>query len=227
MTSFERQRGRPMYGCIKIIGYGVLAIVALLLLLVAGGYYYTGTERFALLVKARIERTLEWKLGRDVDIREVIVLRRQGRIILRDISIANVRGARRKHFATVKEVEITGGIESFRTRTIRLGRVDIRGAALNVEIFPEGAPLRHNFPSWRRSEPRRFQIARVEADKIWITNAAVELLDHRHDLHIVAATIDSELTPTIQKSLYKGTATSPAVMLRLKDYQPVRMTMAT
>ncbi len=227
VSSFERQRGRPMRGCIRLVGWGAVALLALLLLLVGGGYYYTGTERFALLVKARIERTLEWKLGRDVTIREVIVHRRQGRIILRDIAIANTPGARREYFATVKEVEIAGGIESFRTRTIRLGRIDVRGASLNVEIFPEGSPLRHNFPSWRRSEPRAFQIARVEADKIWITGAAVELLDHRHDLHIVAAKIDSELTPTIQKGLYAGTATSPSVMLRLKDYQPVALTMST
>ncbi|HEU5162030.1 MAG TPA: hypothetical protein VFV54_02685, partial [Thermoanaerobaculia bacterium] len=227
LSSYERQRGRPMYGCIRIIGYGALALIALVLLIVGGGYYYTGTDRFALLVKARIERTLEWKLGRDVTIREVIILRRQGRIILRDITIANVPEARRKYLATVKEVEIIGGIESFRTRTIRLGRIDVRGASLNVELFPEGTRISHNFPSWRRSEPRRFQITRVEADKIFITGTEVELLDHRHDLQITAGGIQSELTPTIQKSLYAGTATSPNVVFRLKDYQPVRLTMQT
>lgn len=227
VASYERQRGRPMYGCIRVIGYGVLALIVLLLLIVGGGYYYTGTDRFALLVKERIERTLEWKLGREVTIREVVVLRRQARILLRDITVANVPEGRRKHFAAVKEVEIIGGIESFRTRTIRLGRIDVRGASLNVELFPAGSRLAHNFPSWRRSEPRAFQVARVEADKIWITGAEVELLDHRHDFQIVAGGIQSELTPTIQKSLYVGTATSPNVLFRIKDYEPIRLAMST
>ncbi|HVR42688.1 MAG TPA: outer membrane protein assembly factor BamA [Thermoanaerobaculia bacterium] len=224
-SSFRRQRTRPIRGCIRLLGWGLIVLVMVLLLISGGAWYYFGTDNFAAVIKARVEQNLEWRLGRDVRIGRVVVSRSLGRVLLQDISIANVPGGRREHFAFVREVEIVGGIESFWTRTIRVGRVDVRDARLNVEIFPRESPVLHNFPSWRRGERRRFQITRVEIEKMFVTGADVELLDHRHDFHVVARSISSEVTPTLRKSIYVGDAESPSVTLRFKDYEPIALEM--
>ena len=225
-TSFERQKRRPIRGCIRRLGIGLLALIVILILAIVGTWSYFGSASFARYVATKVENFLEFKLGRDVTIGKVIVSRDPiGQITLRDITISNVPGATREHFATVDEVVIVGGIESFWTRTLRLGRVDVRGARLNVEFFPEGSPLTHNFPRWTPAQPRRFQITRVEVDRIFIAGATVELLDRERDLEILARGISSELTPTLSEQIYEGTATSPSVAVQFRDYEPLDLTM--
>lgn len=225
-TSFHRQRNRPIRGCMRLIGCGSLIVIALLLLTSGGAYYYLGTDHFARLIKRKIEANLEWRLGREVTIGRVILHRRDlDRVVLQNITIANVAGATRPYLATVREVELNGGLESFWTRTVRIGRVDVRDPRLNVEIFREGSPHPHNFPGWRRGEPRSYQIARVEIDSMLIEGAIVEMLDRRHDFDFLAEGIRSEVTPTFQKQIYEGRATSPRVTLRFKEYEPILLTM--
>ncbi|MFN2443852.1 MAG: translocation/assembly module TamB domain-containing protein, partial [Thermoanaerobaculia bacterium] len=225
-TSFERQKGRPIRGCIRLLGISTLGLVAFLILVVVGSWFYFRSASFARYVAAKVENFLEYKLDRDVTIGRVIVSRDAiGQIILRDITIANVPGATREYLATVEEVVIVGGIESFWTRTLRLGRVDVRGARLNVEFFAEGSPLSSNLPGWTSAQPRRFQITRVEVDRIFIAGATVELLDRRHELEILARGISSELTPTMQKQIYEGTATSPSVLVQWSDYERLDLAM--
>jgi outer membrane protein insertion porin family len=225
-TSFERQKRRPIRGCIRRLGIGLLALIVILILAIVGTWSYFGSASFALYVARKVENFLEFKLGRDVTIGKVIVSRDPiGQITLRDITIANVPGATREHFATVDEVVIVGGIESFWTRTLRLGRVDVRGARLNIEFFPEGSPLSHNFPGWTQAQPRRFQITRVEVDRIFVAGATVELLDRAHDLEILARGISSELTPTLSEQIYEGTAASPSVLVQFRDNEPLDLTM--
>src|SRR6476660_9432460 len=82
----ERQRKGPMWGCLRTIFIGSLVTLALIFLVVGGGYWYLGSASFAGLVKLRIEKTLENRLGRDVSIGSVEVVRtRPQRIILRDL----------------------------------------------------------------------------------------------------------------------------------------------
>src|SRR6185369_4691498 len=120
----ERQRRGPMWGCLRWMIGGVLALALLLTLIIGGGWWYLGTTSFADLVKLRIANTLETKLGRHVSIRDVQIIRgRESRVILYDLRIANAPGAARPDFATVKQLVITGGIDSFWGRKIRVGRI--------------------------------------------------------------------------------------------------------
>lgn len=215
-----------MWGCVRILGWISLVFVAILFLILGGGYYYIGTASFARYVAARIERTLEFKLGRDVTIGRVIVQRgKLDRVVLQDVRIANVPGASQPWLATVREVEIRGGIESFRTRTIEVGMVVVRDPRLNVEIFPEGSPLMHNFPGWRRGEPRGYEIVRVDIDRLVVENAAAQVQDRRHDIHIVATNLGADVLPIFRRGIYNGTAVSPDVFIRIKDYETAKLNL--
>src|ERR1041385_2233659 len=118
----ERQRRGPMWGCLRAILIGALILIGLLFLIVGGGYWYLGSSSFAGLVKLRIENTLGNRLGRKVTIGEVEVIRsRPQKIILRDLRIANAPGGVNPYFATVKEVVLTGGVDS-RSEERRVGK---------------------------------------------------------------------------------------------------------
>ena len=142
----ERQRRGPMWGCMKFFGCGGIALVALIAILVIIGWLYIGTKSFAELVQLRIQKTMESRLGRSVSIGSVEIERgRQSRIIINDVRIANVPGGKRRHFATVKQIIITGGIDSFWGRKIRVGRVDLIDPRMSFEVFKPGGPFDHNF----------------------------------------------------------------------------------
>src|SRR5919112_6870649 len=64
----QRQRQGPMWGCLRAIFFIFAGGLLLLFLVVGGGWWYIGTQSFADLVKLRVEKTLEAKLGRDVTI---------------------------------------------------------------------------------------------------------------------------------------------------------------
>ena len=65
---------------------------------------------------------------------------RQSRVIINDVRIANVPGGKRRHFATVKQIIITGGIDSFWGRKIRVGRIDLIQPRMSFEVFAPGGP---------------------------------------------------------------------------------------
>src|SRR5881394_2400161 len=110
----ERQRRGPMWGCMKWVGCSGFGLLALILLIIGGGWWYLGTSSFADLVRLRIQSTMEARLGRAVSIGPVQIERgRLNRVVINDVRIANVAGGKRRHFATVKQIIITGGIDSF------------------------------------------------------------------------------------------------------------------
>ncbi|HEY0143306.1 MAG TPA: translocation/assembly module TamB domain-containing protein [Thermoanaerobaculia bacterium] len=218
----ERQRRGPMWGCLKGLMwvFGVAAI--LLIVIFGGGWWYLGTTSFEGLVAARIEKTLEERLGRDVTIGSVQIVRtRPQKVILNDLRIANAPGAKTPYFATVRQIEIIGGVESFWSRRVKVGRVDIRDPHLWFEVFPEGAPLVHNFPQWKTTTvKRRFEILHLEIGKLFIANGAFDFLDRRHDISAVSKGINSTVTITSAQNLYAGVMSSPLVRVRLQDYEP-------
>src|SRR5437588_6756900 len=85
----ERQRKGPMWGCLRGIVIGAAALLTLIVLIVGGGWWYLGTNSFADLVRLRVEKTLEARLGRQVTIRDVDIIRgRESRVILKDVRVA-------------------------------------------------------------------------------------------------------------------------------------------
>src|SRR5258708_4600503 len=122
----ERQRRGPMWGCLRGLGCTAIGFFVLLAIVIVGGWWYLGTSSFAGLVRLRIEKTLEARLGRDVYIGPVTIERgRQSRIIINGLRVANAPGAVHPYFATASQIIVTGGIDSFWGRKIRVGRVDI------------------------------------------------------------------------------------------------------
>ncbi|HEX6161041.1 MAG TPA: hypothetical protein VF111_12795, partial [Thermoanaerobaculia bacterium] len=218
----ERQRRGPMWGCLKGLFWVFAVLAILLLVLVGGGWWYLGTTSFEGLVAQRIEKTLEERLGREVTIGSVQIVRtRPQKVILNDLRIANAPGAKTPYFATVRQIEIVGGVESFWSRRVKVGRVDIRDPHLWFEVFPEGAPLVHNFPKWKTTTTkRRFEILHLEIGKLFIANGAFDFLDRRHDISAVSKGINSTVTITRAQNLYAGVMTSPLVRVRLQDYEP-------
>lgn len=212
-----------MWGCLKglvwVFGIGFL----LLFLIIGGGWWVLGSANFADYVRKKIEATLEAKLERDVTIGSVEFVRtRPQKIILHDLRIANARGAVAPHFATVRQVEITGNVQSFWGRNVKVDRVDVREPRLWLEIFPDGT---HNFPKWKTGPRRRFEIVRVDVGKLYITDGAFGFNDRKHDIAALAQNIESTVSVTRAEGLYEGLMHSPIVRVRLQDYEPFDVDM--
>lgn len=212
-----------MVGCLKGIlwVFGITFLV--LFLVIGGGWWYVGTTNFAGYVKKKIEATLEARLERDVTIGSVEFVRtRPQKIIINDLRIANARDAVAPHFATVRQIEITGNVQSFWGRSVKLDRVDVREPRLWFEVFPDG---RHNFPQWKTGPRRSFEIVHLEIGKLYIDDAAFGFNDRKHDIAALAQKIDSTVSITRAEGLYEGTMNSPIVRVRLQDYEPFDVDM--
>src|SRR6185436_19485666 len=98
-SSRERQRRGPMWGCLKGLFFTFAGLFILLVVIFGGGWWYLGTSNFAGLIKLRIEKTLESKLGRKVTIHDVVFYRsRPTRVVINDLRIANSPGAVNPYF---------------------------------------------------------------------------------------------------------------------------------
>src|SRR5437016_4328391 len=86
----ERQRRGPMWTFMRRLIIFMVAGLALLTLIIGGGWWYLGTTNFADLVRLRIEKTLEARLGRKASIHEVVIVRSKlGQVVINDLRIAN------------------------------------------------------------------------------------------------------------------------------------------
>src|SRR3954470_14799469 len=219
----ERQRRGPMWGCLKWMGCSTIGFFVLIALIVGIGWWYLGSSSFAGLVAVRIEKTLESRLGRNVDIESVQIERgRQSRIIINGLRIANSPGAVHPYFATAKQVIVTGGIDSFWGRKIRVGRVDVVEPHLWFEVYPAGAKLTHNFPHWNSGPKSRYEIYHLDLGDLYVQHGAFELLDRRHTITAVANDITSTVHVLSTEDLYTGVLTSPRFALNIQDYVPIR-----
>lgn len=221
----ERQRKGPMWGCLKGLVWVFVVGFAVLFLIIGGGWLSLGTATFEGYVAKKIEQTLEERLGREVTIGSFHLDRsRPQKIILNDVRIANAPGAVAPQFAVVRQIQITGGVQSFWSRRVKVDRIDIRDPFVWFEIFPDG---RHNFPKWKSSPPRRwrFQILHLDFGKLYITGGAFGFNDRKHDIAALAQKIDSTVTVTRAEDLYAGFLSSPQVRVRIQDYVPFDITM--
>jgi outer membrane protein assembly complex protein YaeT len=221
----ERQRKGPMWGCLKGLLWLFAVGFVLLFLIIGGGWLSLGTATFEGYVAKKIEQTLEERLGREVTIGSFHFDRsRPQKIILNDVRIANAPGALAPQFAVVRQIEITGGVQSFWGRRVQVDRIDIRDPFVWFEVFPDG---RHNFPKWKASPPRRwrFQILHLDFGKLYVTGGAFAFNDRKHDIAAIAQKIDSTITVTRAEDLYEGFMSSPIVRVRIQDYVPFDVTM--
>jgi outer membrane protein insertion porin family len=213
-------RDRPMGGCLRAIfffGGGGLLLIALL---VSSGWWYLGTSSFAELVRLRVAKTLESKLGRTVTIGSVEIVRsRPQKIILRDLRIGNAPGGVAPYFATVKEVDVVGGVESLWGRTVRVGRIDVIEPRIFFEVYPAGSKLVHNFPHWQPAEKSRYEIAHIDLNEMFITGGLFDFLDRQHQIHVALSNMASQIKVTTAKDLYQGVVTGP-VSVGIQDYLP-------
>ena len=212
-----------MWGCLKGLIWVFGAVFLLLFLTIGGGWWYLGSSNFAEYVRKKVELTLEAKLGREVSIRSAEFVRSSPqKIILRDLRIANAPGGVAPDFATVREVEISGGVQSFWSRAVRVSRVDVRDPRLFFEILPDGS---HNFPKWKTGPRRSFEIVRLDIGQLFITGGGFSFNDRRHEIVAVAQDIDSTITVTRAEDLYAGIMNSPLVRVRIQDYEPFDVAM--
>src|SRR5438034_2639768 len=165
----ERQRRGPMWGCLRWIVFAAAGVLLLLFITIGGGWYYLGTSSFAGLVQLRIQKTLEAKLGRSVWVGPVTIVRtRLDQVIINGIRIGNSPGAVNPYFATVKQVVITGGIDSFWGRRINVRRIDVTEPHLYFEVYPAGSKLVHNFPPWNSGPPSKYTIYHLDLGTMYI-----------------------------------------------------------
>src|SRR5262245_17337619 len=217
----ERQRRGPMWGCMRFIGCSAIIGAAILFFVISGGWWYLGTSNFADLVRLRIEKTMEARLGRNVSIGSVVIQRgRHSRVIVNDVRIANVPGSAHPYFGTAKQLIITGGIDSFWGRKIRVGRIDLVEPIIYFEVFPEGAPYVHNFPHWQSGPPSKYEIYHLDLGTLYATNGTFEFLDHRHNIAVLATGLSSTAHVTSKEVPYAGLAHSRLVRMPLKDFEP-------
>ncbi|HYS56023.1 MAG TPA: translocation/assembly module TamB domain-containing protein [Thermoanaerobaculia bacterium] len=214
-----------MWGCLKwLIGAAILFF--LILFLTTGGFWiFIGTPSFANLVALRVASTLESRLGRKVTIGAVVIDRvHLSKVVLKDLRVANSPGAVNPYFATVKEITITGGVNSFWGRQISVNRVDIVEPHLFFEIYPAGSKLVHNFPHWNPGPKGRYDIYHLSLHKMFITQGGFDFLDRRHNIAAGATNIASTVDVTGQ-DVYAGTGSSPLLRVRIQDYEPFDMNM--
>lgn len=217
----ERQRKGPMWGCLKGLGCGLGGVLLLLLLVIGGGWWYLGTASFGDLVRLRIQSTLEDRLGRKVTIGSVAFDRMHlKKVVLNDIRIANAPGGINPYFATVRQVTITGGIESFWSRRVKVGRVDVVEPQIFFEVYAAGSNLVHNFPHWNSGPPSKYEIVHVDLNKLYVSAGSFTFLDQRQQITAVATGLASEMTLTRAQDLYEGVITSPKLTVRIQDYEP-------
>ena len=222
----ERQRRGPMWGCLRWMIGGIVLFFIILFFIVGGGWYYLGTSNFASLVQLRVAKTLEARLNRHVYIGTVQIVRsRPARVILNDLRIANSPGTVNPYFATVKQVVITGGIDSFWGRTIRVGRVDLVEPHIFFEVYPAGSKLIHNFPHWASGPPSKYDIYHLDLGTMFISNGAFDFLDRRHNIAAASRQITSQIAVTSKEDLYAGVMSSPLMRVRIQDYVPFDTTM--
>ena len=220
-TARQRQRRGPMWGCLRWIVFVFGGLLLLLFLVIGGGWFYLGSSSFADLVRLRIEKTLEARLGRHVEVGPVEIVRtRIGKVTINGIRIANSPGAANPYFATVKQLVITGGIDSFWGRKIKVSRIDVIEPHLYFELYPAGSKVVHNFPAWNSGPKSKYDIYHLDLGTMYITNGAFEFLDRRHDIAAVAAQITSKINVTTKSDLYAGLATSPLFRMRIQNYVP-------
>ena len=215
-----------MWGCLKWMVGGTLGFFALLFLIIGGGWWYLGSSSFAGLVRLRIEKTLEARLGREVDVGDVRIERgRQSRVIINDLRVANLPGAAHPYFATVRQLIITGGIDSFWSRKIRVGRIDLIEPRIYFEVFPAGSKFVHNFPHWQTGPKSRYEIYHLDLGTLYAVHGAFEFLDRRHNIAALATNVSTTVQVTSKADLYAGVANSPLVQMRIQDYEPFNATM--
>jgi outer membrane protein insertion porin family len=208
---------------LRLLAFLALGILILLAIGIGVTWYWTSTEGFAEMVRLRVEKNLENRLGRDVTIGKVTLVRTLPvRVYLDDLRIANAPGGVNPDFARVRRVEIIGGVESFLTRTVRVGTINIRDPHVFFEIYPEAHALDHNWPKWKRSPPRSYQIYRMELDKLFITGAAFDYIDVRREMRGTIRNLSSEVTARMQEGIYQGVGTSKDVTFRIQDYEPIQ-----
>jgi outer membrane protein assembly factor BamA len=219
----ERQRRGPMWGCLGRLLRLFGGLFLLLLIVIGGGWWYLGSSNFADYVRKKIEANLESHLERDVTIESVEFNRnRPQSITIRNLRIANDPRATSRDFALVREVKITGGVQSFWGRNLSVDRVDVRDAQLFYEVFKDGT---HNFPKWKTGPKRSYQIVHVDIGKLFITNSAFTFYDQKHDIAAVAQHINSTVSVTEAEGLYEGLMDSSLVRVRIQDYVPFDVTM--
>src|SRR5882724_3753496 len=86
----ERQRKGPMWGCLRFLGCSAIGVLVLLAVVIIGGWWYLGTSSFAGLVRLRIQKTLEARLGRSVDVGPIVIERGlRSRITINGLRIGN------------------------------------------------------------------------------------------------------------------------------------------
>ncbi len=221
LTARERQRRGPMWGCLRALFILIAGTLLILALTIGSGWWYLGSASFAGLVRLRIEKTLETRLGREVSIGKVEIIRsRPQKIILTDIRIANAPGGVAPYFATVRQVVINGGVESFWNRKLDIGRVDVLEPRIYFEVFPAGSKLVHNFPTWKSGPPARYEIVHVDLKHLFLQHGSFSFLDRKHDISALASDMATEINVTRAEDLYAGLTTSPKVMIRIQDYLP-------
>ncbi|HEX7420165.1 MAG TPA: hypothetical protein VF505_09785, partial [Thermoanaerobaculia bacterium] len=218
----QRQRQGPMWGCLKAIFWIGVVSAILLFVIIGGGWWYIGSDNFQDLVETRIAATLKARLGRDVTIGSVAFDRLHLRqVILNDVRIANSPGTVNPYFATAKQVVITGGVESFWRRDIKVGRIDVIEPKIDFEIYPAGSKLVHNFPHWDAGPPSKYTIVHLTLGQMFVKGGSFTFLDRRHQITAVATDLASQINITQAKDLYAGIVTSPRMRLTIQDYLPI------
>ena len=194
-----------MWGCLKAIFWIFVVGGILLFVIIGGGWWYIGSDNFQDLVETRIAATLKARLGRDVTIGGVSFDRLHLRqIILNDVRIANSPGTVNPYFATAKQVVITGGVESFWGRDIKIGRIDIIEPKIDFEIYPAGSKLVHNFPHWDSGPPSKYTIVHLTLGQMFVKGGSFTFLDRRHQITAVATDLASQINITQAKDLYQN-----------------------
>ena len=217
----ERQRKGPMWGCLKTIFWLAVGLFVFFFLIIGGGWWYIGSSSFADLIAKRIAETLSSRLGRTVTIAKVEIVRTHPqKVIINDLRISNSPGAVNPDFATVRRIEIAGGIDSFWGRQIKVDRVEILAPHLFFEIYPAGSPLTHNFPHWQPAKKGRYEIYHMQIGKLFVGGGDFSFLDRRHNITADATGLAAETAINLAQGVYEGVATSPRVRVQIQDYVP-------
>ena len=191
-----------MWGCLKWMGCSTIGFFVLLALIVIGGWWYLGIVELRRPGAAahREDARGAPRPQRRYRLRADRARHARAASSSTDLRIANSPGAVHPYFATAKQVIVTGGIDSFWGRKIRVGRVDIVEPHLYFEVYPAGAKLDAQLPALAiGTASRATRSITSTSATLYVTRGAFDFLDRRHNITAAATDITSTINVTLDR----------------------------
>jgi hypothetical protein len=147
----------------------------------------------------KAEAFLAEGLQRDVTIGDLSL--RPGlpaKLVVTNARLGNVPGTLGADQATLERVELKLSLRALLRGRVRISDVVIVHPTFVLEVMRDGERITTNLPKWSRPRDPEKERPDLGVDTITVRGGTFELIDHAHDLGVVARGIDIEIDPNLR-----------------------------